>query len=260
MKTHGWITSGPNNYRSSLYFCFAGFVFLSSLLIFPRGAFAQEPASSDKIRRAKDAAVHFQDRFNETLDFRFPYQEMRVPESVSRNEKTGTSRQEIILAKLNDDFEIAMMNLWYLRLAYFLTHDVDRLPREIRAAHGEDVFPFLEDEHETAKAKYARTHTWTGLTRSMRTYIYNAHRLGNLYRRYLSPEIFTTDLYKTRIKKEKEANEPTVRVEKSYGYPAFENQDVYKVYYAGIEYWLVEMNGAFKVLHINPLPGFRMSP
>ncbi|HEY0347831.1 MAG TPA: hypothetical protein VGC60_06710 [Pyrinomonadaceae bacterium] len=233
---------------------------MSSLLIFPIGAFAQEPTSSEKIRRAKDAAIQFQGRFNETLDFRFPYHEMYVPESVSRNEKTGTGRQEIELAKLNDDFEIAMMNLWYLRLAYFLTHDVDRLPREIRAAHGEDVFPFLEDEHETAKAKYARTHTWAGLTRYMQTYIHNANRLGNLYRRYLSPAMFTTDLYSARIKKEEEHNEPTVRVEKSYGYPAFENQDVYKVYYAGIEYWLVEMNGAFKVVHINPLPGFRMSP
>lgn len=220
----------------------------------PEAAPAQ---SSEKTERAKTAAAHFLDLFNQSLDYGVPYREMYIKESVSRGEKIGTSPEEIAEDKLNDDVEIAMMNLWYLRTAYVLTHNVDRLPQDIRAAHGEQIFPyFAETSVESARARKRRL---ANPDQFLKTYLRNARRLANLYRRYLSPEMFSSESYRAKLRRSQKDPDSNVRIEKSYGYLAFENRDVYKVVYGGVEYWLVEVDAKFKVIHINPLPGFSLA-
>lgn len=206
--------------------------------------------------RAEETAVHFPDRFNQTLDFGVPYREMCLKESISRGEKVGTSPAEIAKEKLNDDIEIAMMDLWCLRNAYLASHEVTDLPPDIKAAHGEELIPYMQDQDERRKKRRLKDPD-----HFLRTYLYNARKLANLYRHYLSPAMFASPLYKARNDDfAQRAGTSRVRVEKSYAYAAFENHDVYRAWHAGIEDWLVEVDGQVKVLHINPLPGFRWSP
>jgi hypothetical protein len=210
----------------------------------------------EKLRRVEEAAAHFLIRFNETLDFGVPYREMYIPENVSKRSKSTFTKRE---AQLDADFEIAMMNLWYLRVAYAMTHDAQELPREINAAGGDELIPFIS-EPESPREKRARQ---KNPDRWLMSYLYKAKRLADRYRKYLTPEMFTTDAYKARLEKENLSewgNGARVRVENSYPYDAFENQHLYKLVYGGIEYWLVEVDGNFKVVHINPLPGFRLGP
>lgn len=229
------------------------------LLSAVKPAAAQDVASSsskEKLGRAEEVVDRFLKRFNETLDVAVPYREMYRQESRMGSNTRGRSRVELELIRREDDLEIAMMNIEYLSAAYMFSHEGPDLPPEIKAAHGEELFPYLADINYTNKKPLkVQRQKW-------RNYFNNVRRLAALYRKYLPPSAFASPLYRARVEQVDRSiagDKPRSRVERGYNNDKeFENPDVYRVIRAGFEYTLIEEDGAFKVIHINPIPGFRL--
>ncbi|MCI0490271.1 MAG: hypothetical protein L0229_27075, partial [Blastocatellia bacterium] len=177
-----------------------------------------------KLQLAEEAADRFIQRWHEILDFGILFDEMYVsnPAQRRRNIDMFASQDEAkgLDEQTGREGFIAFCNMWYLGAEYMLSVQTEddepvSLPPEIAKAR-KALKKLKPDDDEL-------TSNW------VMQFIVRANNLSSAFRKYLSPDVFESALYKTNLKGFFDEAEPSEILYGLSEYGVAKDQEVYKI-------------------------------
>lgn len=204
-------------------------------------------ATSDKQQAAEAAIDRLQQRFYETLDFATIWKEMYVSDPRLRKLEVEAiifgyiaEAREAVSHKVKERAYVAMWNFWHTFSAARFTSTEENLKK---------LFDEMKEPYESMTG---RGRPFASEKELEQDFTGGMNRLSEINRKYIVREQFNTAEYKNRLARFRETEPAEPRRIKEIFIPAGLKKDteIYVVDREIFHYYLIEEEGAFKVLTI----------